>query len=159
MWAHTDGLGLFHRGEGGEGRARHLPALLVLSARLRALARLLDRELKRPLSSEILFGKLENGGTARIGTKLKEIDPDADTPTGDDEEQEPERELTFSYEAAKPEQKLLGDGGVADRKALPKTSSPGSAPAGDATDDGDDDAPDIEITSEDEQPEPALEKG
>ena len=117
----------------------------------RPLARLIDQEVKRPLSSEILFGELENGGKARITTKLKEVDPDDDV---DNDDAEPERELAFQYEANKPEQKLLGDGGATDRKALPTASNPGGGPPKD-----DDDSPDIEITSEDDEPEPALEKG
>ncbi len=114
----------------------------------RPLARLLDREVKRPLSNEILFGELENGGKVRIATQVKPIEGDTDAES--DEQDEPERELTFSYEKAEPAQKLLGDGGVADRKALPTASSPGRA--------NDEDAPDIEVTGEDEEPEPALER-
>jgi ATP-dependent Clp protease ATP-binding subunit ClpA len=33
----------------------------------RPLSRLIDEEIKRPLSDELLFGKLEHGGKARIG--------------------------------------------------------------------------------------------
>ncbi len=120
----------------------------------RPLARVIDQEIKRPLSSEILFGALENGGSVRIATKLVEVDEKEAAERDDDEE--PARELTFVFEANKPPQKLLGDGGSADRKALPTASRPAaSRPAGE-------DDPDIEVNDDEDEdaptPEPALEK-
>ena len=35
----------------------------------RPLARVIQDEIKRPLSEEILFGKLENGGSVRVVLK------------------------------------------------------------------------------------------
>ena len=35
----------------------------------RPLARVIQREVRDPLTDEILFGKLENGGTVTIGTE------------------------------------------------------------------------------------------
>ena len=39
----------------------------------RPLQRLIQKEIKEPLSEEILFGKLKNGGTVNIKLKDKKI--------------------------------------------------------------------------------------
>jgi hypothetical protein len=114
----------------------------------RPLARVIDQEVKKPLSNEILFGELENGGGVRIGVETTTND------AGEDE-----KKLRFTYE--KEPEKLLGDGGTSKRKQLPGASGPGaSGPgasgAGSKSDDRDE-APEIEVKDEDGTPEPALE--
>ena len=37
------------------------------------MQRLIDERIKKPLSKELLFGKLKNGGKAKIDAKDKEI--------------------------------------------------------------------------------------
>jgi ATP-dependent Clp protease ATP-binding subunit ClpA len=65
----------------------------------RPLARVIDAEIKRKLSDEILFGKLENGGTVTVSL----VDGG----------------LHFGYASpSKGADKLLGDGGAADRKQI-----------------------------------------
>ena len=54
----------------------------------RPLGRVIQREVRDPLTDEILFGKLENGGTVTIGT-------------ADDK-------LTFHYDASRPRDSVLG---------------------------------------------------
>ena len=39
----------------------------------RPMGRLIDRVLRRPLANEILFGRLQDGGTVRVGVKLHEF--------------------------------------------------------------------------------------
>lgn len=39
----------------------------------RPMQRLIDERIKKPLSKELLFGKLKNGGKAKIDAKDKEI--------------------------------------------------------------------------------------
>jgi ATP-dependent Clp protease ATP-binding subunit ClpA len=91
----------------------------------RPLARVIDKEMKRELSSEILFGALEQGGKVRVGVE-------AAPPSEDDDESPPStnpleesaslhKRLTFQYQPLAQEKggKLLGDGGSAGRKALP----------------------------------------
>ena len=82
----------------------------------RPLARIMDKELKRKLANEILFGALENGGKCTISIEDKpadEIDEDA-------EHELDNKQLCFKYEPAP--DKLLTDGGKADRKALPSST-------------------------------------
>jgi ATP-dependent Clp protease ATP-binding subunit ClpA len=94
----------------------------------RPLARVMDQQLKRELSDAILFGALQNGGVAHV---------DVRSVAGEDGESR--RELTFRYDAsepsAPPEDKLLGDGGSATRRALPRASGPGD-PDGEKKPDG-----------------------
>ena len=56
----------------------------------RPLARLIQTEVRDPLTDEILFGRLEHGGTVRIGLRddaLRfEVDPRAQTNDSDDDE-------------------------------------------------------------------------
>jgi len=56
----------------------------------RPLARLIQTEVRDPLTNEILFGRLEHGGTVRIGLTddaLRfEVDPRAQTNDSDDDE-------------------------------------------------------------------------
>ncbi len=78
----------------------------------RPLARVLDQEVKRKLSDEILFGKLSEGGKVTIGVVEKEIDG------------KPQKELTFTFAAAPKDEKLLHDGGKRKRPQLPP-SNPG----------------------------------
>ena len=56
----------------------------------RPLARLIQAEVRDPLTDEILFGRLEHGGTARIGladdTLRFDVDPRAQTNNSDDDE-------------------------------------------------------------------------
>ena len=56
----------------------------------RPLARLIQTEVRDPLTDEILFGRLEHGGTARIrlaDDALRfEVDPRAQTNNSDDDE-------------------------------------------------------------------------
>jgi ATP-dependent Clp protease ATP-binding subunit ClpA len=40
----------------------------------RPLARVIDQELKRPLTDELLFGALRSGGTVQVGVKDRELD-------------------------------------------------------------------------------------
>jgi len=79
----------------------------------RPLARVIEDDLKRPLTDAILFGELENGGTAFIG-----FDPNAKpTKPGDDEptdeaasDDQKKGALTFRFEAlVEPESKVLVD--------------------------------------------------
>ena len=100
----------------------------------RPLARVIEQQLKRPLSEAILFGELQNGGKVSVGLrgpapkdKAATEDKAANGEAADD--QKPE--LSFVYtaaEASKEATKLLGDGGKADRKQL---SSSDSDPSGD----------------------------
>ena len=39
----------------------------------RPLTRLIQEKIKKPLAEELLFGKLKNGGTVRIGVKAKQL--------------------------------------------------------------------------------------
>ncbi|MEM9696524.1 MAG: hypothetical protein AAGA56_28535 [Myxococcota bacterium] len=80
----------------------------------RPLSRVIDQEVKRPLSDEILFGKLEEGGVVTVAVD-KAVDEDGDEVDT----------IVFRYEKA---EKLLTDGGVSTRKALPERSSPGGEP-------------------------------
>jgi ATP-dependent Clp protease ATP-binding subunit ClpA len=77
----------------------------------RPLARVIDTEIKRKLSDEILFGKLEHGGTVTVSLV--------------------EGALHFGYaEPSKGPGKLLGDGGAADRKQITGDApSEGGAPS------------------------------
>ncbi|RLB63703.1 MAG: ATP-dependent Clp protease ATP-binding subunit ClpA [Deltaproteobacteria bacterium] len=115
----------------------------------RPLARVIDRELKRELSNEILFGQLQEGGKVSVGvedvppetpepaTKTPAAEtPSATIPAGRDPEAEPERRLTFRYQPLGDDEggKLLSDGGSADRKQLPEG--------------GPTEAPDIEVQEE-----------
>ena len=99
----------------------------------RPLARVMDQQIKRPLSNEILFGELEHGGKVRVVVE-----------TGVDEDGEEERKLAFRYEPATPPKPLLSDGGEGQRKALPSKSGV--------------DEPEIEV-SDDEASEPEAEPG
>jgi ATP-dependent Clp protease ATP-binding subunit ClpA len=91
----------------------------------RPLARVIDQEIKRELSNEILFGKLVDGGRVRI--VVESFQEDGET----------KKKLGFEYEP--PSGRLLGDGGSSRRKALPSSSGPrASEPSGR-------DEPDIEI--------------
>jgi ATP-dependent Clp protease ATP-binding subunit ClpA len=111
----------------------------------RPLARIIDTELKRPLSSEILFGALEHGGKVHISVEDKPADEQADladlAPASNEDSPYRNQRLKFVYDGKeKPKDKLLGDGGAADRvsqKALP--SSSGEAPQGA-------DEPEIEVS-------------
>jgi ATP-dependent Clp protease ATP-binding subunit ClpA len=97
----------------------------------RPLARVLDTEIKRELSNEILFGKLENGGKALIG--IEDV-PEAERDESDVEVEEVDawlhKRLRFRYEPDTDDAKLLGDGGKSGRKQLPKeaASSAGEDP-------------------------------
>jgi ATP-dependent Clp protease ATP-binding subunit ClpA len=80
----------------------------------RPLARVLDQEVKRKLSDEILFGKLQDGGRVTIGVTTV-------TKDGKDE-----KELTFIFAPRPKDEKLVGDGGSGKRPQLPP-SAPGTA--------------------------------
>jgi len=75
----------------------------------RPLARVIQENIKQPLAEELLFGKLEGGGTVRVIVETKEngktglgfeivearekpkaVDPDGDEPEEEDEELEPQ---------------------------------------------------------------------
>jgi ATP-dependent Clp protease ATP-binding subunit ClpA len=87
----------------------------------RPLARIIDQEVKRELSNEILFGKLEHGGKVSIGV---EPVPDAERDADAEETPSANKKLSFRYQPLAPgEGKLLGDGGSGDRKALPTSRS------------------------------------
>ena len=110
----------------------------------RPLARIMDTELKRPLSNEILFGELEEGGTCIVD--LEEIPEDEREdervdPYDTDEAQFPHHRLVFRYDKRPKEDKLLGDGGSANRKALPSGTSAADAQLDD---------PEISVSDEDD---------
>jgi ATP-dependent Clp protease ATP-binding subunit ClpA len=101
----------------------------------RPLARVIDQELKRPMSNEILFGALEHGGTVIVGVETVVNDGG-----------ESEKKLRFSYEPKEEPEKLLKDDGRNKRPQLPSGRGNGQ------------EGPEIEITAEDdEEPEPAHE--
>jgi len=102
----------------------------------RPLARVIDAELKRPLSNEILFGELEQGGKVTVSVEDKPQADRVDEPEDDFDNQQ----LCFRYQSAESGDKLLTDGGKAERKALPSTA--GQPPPADADD------PEIEIAGE-----------
>jgi ATP-dependent Clp protease ATP-binding subunit ClpA len=77
----------------------------------RPLARVIDQQIKRQLSSEILFGKLEQGGKVRVVVE-----------TSRDQEGVEQRKLAFELDPASPTKPLLSDGGEGRRKALPSKS-------------------------------------
>jgi ATP-dependent Clp protease ATP-binding subunit ClpA len=101
----------------------------------RPLARVIDSEIKRQLSDEILFGKLVDGGTVHIGVK----DQVSDEANSDDPEAEARKELSFHIVPKKDSPPQLGDGGQSKVKALPSGS--GHAPP-------DDEDPVIDIDGE-----------
>jgi len=39
----------------------------------RPMARLIEKEIRKPLADELLFGKLINGGTVKVGVKKDKI--------------------------------------------------------------------------------------
>ena len=39
----------------------------------RPMARLIEKEIRKPLADELLFGKLVNGGTVKVGVKKDQI--------------------------------------------------------------------------------------
>ncbi|MEM1033550.1 MAG: ATP-dependent Clp protease ATP-binding subunit ClpA [Myxococcota bacterium] len=84
----------------------------------RPLARVIDQEVKRPLSNEILFGALEDGGRVTIVVEAREGD-------GEEDREAPLRRLAFRFSSADEGDKLLGDGGTSQRKALPEKSATG----------------------------------
>jgi ATP-dependent Clp protease ATP-binding subunit ClpA len=77
----------------------------------RPLARVIDQEIKRKLSDEILFGSLQDGGRVTIG--VKEIVEDGKA----------KKELTFVFAPLPKEEKLLDDGGVRKRPQLPASAA------------------------------------
>src|SRR5690606_38079726 len=96
----------------------------------RPLARVIDQEIKRELSNEILFGKLEKGGRVRI--LVEEVDEDGET----------KKKLAFEYDP--PSDRLLSDGGFAGRKALPPRSASGAS-------EHPNEDPDIEVNEDDDE--------
>jgi len=94
----------------------------------RPLARVIDQEVKLPLSNEILFGDLQEGGrvTIILETTFEE---------NEDGEKEEKKKLGFRIEKG---EKLLGDGGTGTRKYLPEKSSTGETPP-------DDEEPKVEV--------------
>jgi len=88
----------------------------------RPLARIIDTELKRPLSNEILFGELEGGGTCIVDVEEipeDEREEERVDPYDTDEVRFPHHRLCFRYDKRPKDDKLLGDGGTGSRKALP----------------------------------------
>jgi ATP-dependent Clp protease ATP-binding subunit ClpA len=79
------------------------------------MARVIQENIKKPLADEVLFGKLQSGGTVRI---LLEVDP----ATG-------EEKLGFRY-LSRDEEKALPR--PPERKALPRASNGGGAADGEA---------------------------
>ncbi len=77
----------------------------------RPMARVIQENIKKPLADEVLFGKLQSGGTVRI---LLEVDP----ATG-------EEKLGFRY-LSRDEEKALPR--PPERKALPRASNGGGGP-------------------------------
>ncbi len=107
----------------------------------RPLARIIDKEVKRQLANEILFGELEDGGKVILGLEDKpesEREPEPEDP-GDKPPFFNQR-LSFRFQRGDKAGKLLGDGGAKERKALPSSLS--SQPAGA----GADDEPSIEVS-------------
>jgi ATP-dependent Clp protease ATP-binding subunit ClpA len=102
----------------------------------RPLARVIDQEIKRELSNEILFGRLEKGGEVTIG--VTDAAPDEapmswDTPRG--EGAAIGKKLVFRYKSKS--KKLLGDGGSGERKLLGGgPSGAGEEPEIEVKDDG-----------------------
>ena len=74
----------------------------------RPMARIIQQNIKVPLADEVIFGKLQNGGTVRI---LLELDPDG------------KERLAFSY-LSRDEEKALPR--PPERKALPRASETGA---------------------------------
>ena len=72
----------------------------------RPLARVIQEEVKQPLGEELLFGKLEKGGTVVVTTEDTEVEDDR---TG---EKKPGKKLKFDCTAAAPEEAPPASKGV-----------------------------------------------
>lgn len=110
----------------------------------RPLARIMDTELKRPLSNEILFGELEQGGKCIVDVEEIPEDEREDGPVDPydtDESEYRHHRLCFRYTKLPKGEKLLGDGGSGSRKALPSGKN--------ASDDSPDE-PEISVSDEDD---------
>ena len=89
----------------------------------RPLARIIQEHIKKPLADELLFGRLEKGGTVRVTVQ----------------ERDGERKLGFEYlnspeikppgRTGKPIRRALAPAGAADRKALPGPDTGKAGPA------------------------------
>ncbi len=96
----------------------------------RPLGRVIDQEIKRPLSDEILFGKLPDGGRVTIGLDCSS-GSSADASSQADVDGKPSKKLTFIITPLPKDELLLDDGGSGKRPQLPPSApSLGSSPDG-----------------------------